>query len=524
MANNQIEHTSLDLSALLQAMPDLYLIINATFDIEAVSKSYAAATEIDPNEVIGKNIFNVFPDNPIDYSATGVMNLRSSFERVLKNKAPDTMPVQKYDIQKLGQTQFEERYWSAVNTPIVDKNNEVTHIIHRAEDVTAFVQFKEKKTRSDTLNMELMEVEIFRRAQEIQYSNMRLRESEEILRLFIDSSKDYAFIILDPDGYIFNWNSGAERIKGYRAAEIIGKNFSIFYTEEDIKNNRPQFELRMAKETGRYEAEGWRVRKDGSEFIANVVITPIYDAKKNLIGYGKVISDLTESKMVEQLKNEFVSIVSHELRTPLTSIHGAISLILGGAVGEYPIKIRDLLTIANTNCGRLIRLINDILDIEKIEANKTQFHFHVCNLGNLVKEAAAINQMYAEKFNVRINCATLDNIEIKTDSNRLTQVLTNLISNAVKFSKQGSVVTLSMSRENGRVKISVQDNGSGVPEEFKSKIFQKFSQADMSSSRSEPGTGLGLAISKAIIKKLGGELQFESKVGEGANFYFDLPE
>jgi signal transduction histidine kinase len=172
----------------------------------------------------------------------------------------------------------------------------------------------------------------------------------------------------------------------------------------------------------------------------------------------------------------------------------------------------------------LIRLINDILDIEKIEANKTQFHFHVCNLGNLVKEAAAINQMYAEKFNVRINCATLDNIEIKTDSNRLTQVLTNLISNAVKFSKQGSVVTLSMSRENGRVKISVQDNGSGVPEEFKSKIFQKFSQADMSSSRSEPGTGLGLAISKAIIKKLGGELQFESKVGEGANFYFDLPE
>jgi two-component system sensor histidine kinase EvgS len=506
--------TPLDLAILLNAMPDLYLVLNSDFEIEAVSKSYAAATNIHPEKVISRNIFDVFPVNPEDPNATGAINLRASLERVLKNKTPDTMAVQKYDIPNEQNTGFEERFWSPVNTPILSENHEVEYIIHRVEDVTAFVQFKEKKSTPKSPYVEQTEFEIFRRAQEIQNVNMRLRESEELLRLFIDSIKDYAFIILDAEGYIFNWNPGAERIKGYKLNEIIGKNFAVFYTEEEIENHRPQFELRMAKIKGRYETEGWRVRKDGSEFLAHVIITPLYDAKKHLIGYGQVTRDLTESKMVEQLKNEFVSIVSHELRTPLTSIHGAISSA----------KIQELLTIANTNCGRLIRLINDILDVEKIENNKTQFHFQVCNLGNVLLDAVSMNKLYTEKFNVKVICSTLDNVLVNTDTNRLTQVLTNLISNAVKFSKHDSVVTMSMSLENARVRISVQDNGPGIPEEFKDKIFQKFSQADMSSYRSEPGTGLGLAISKAIIRKLGGELQFESTLGEGTTFYFDLPK
>lgn len=242
------------------------------------------------------------------------------------------------------------------------------------------------------------------------------------------------------------------------------------------------------------------------------------------LGAVAVIHDITELKRTEKLKNEFVSIVSHELRTPLTSIRGSLGLLVSGVMGTFSEKANKLLDIANNNCERLLLLINDILDIEKIEAGKMDFQIKPYDLNHLITESIAANKMYADKFGVSVDFIQPKSIiQVQVDSGRLMQVLANLISNACKFSPKGEKITVVMKQMNTNVRVSVSDNGSGIPEEFQSRIFQKFSQADSSDTRGKGGTGLGLNISKTIIEKLGGTLDFYSKPDEGATFYFDLP-
>lgn len=251
----------------------------------------------------------------------------------------------------------------------------------------------------------------------------------------------------------------------------------------------------------------------------------IIDADGRKLGAVMVVHDVTELKKTETLKNEFVSIVSHELRTPLTSIRGALGLLVGGTLGDFPEKAKNLLDIANNNCERLLLLINDILDVEKIEAGKMQFHLKVVNLKQLVSESVDVNKMYGDKFGVLLQLAQpVVDVNVVVDPDRLMQVLANLISNAIKFSSRGEQVTLNMQQiENNKVRISVSDKGQGISQEFQGRIFQKFSQADSSSTRGKGGTGLGLNISKSIIEKLGGKLNFRSVLNEGTTFYIDLP-
>ena len=242
------------------------------------------------------------------------------------------------------------------------------------------------------------------------------------------------------------------------------------------------------------------------------------------LGAVTVIHDVTDLKQTEKLKNEFVSIVSHELRTPLTSIRGSLGLLVSGVMGEFPEKAKKLLEIANSNCERLLLLINDILDIEKIEAGKMNYQLKTIELVNLVKESIDGNKMYAEKFGVSIKLIPpASNMSVVADPDRLMQVLANLISNACKFSPKGEPVTISMKCEKNMVRVSITDKGPGISNEFQARIFQKFSQADSSDTRGKGGTGLGLNISKTIIEKFGGSLSFTSKPNEGACFYFDLP-
>jgi PAS domain S-box-containing protein len=483
-------------------------------------------------DILGRNIFDVFPDNPEDPTATGVANLRASLQRVVNDKVPDTMAVQKYDI-KLPAAEggrFIERYWSPINSPVLGPDNEIICVIHRVEDVTEFVQQK-KITEELKTHAGQMEAEVLRRAQEIQNANNRLRtlnekliESEVRSRLLIEATKDYAIIMLDPQGFITTWNTGAEYIMGYKTQEIIGEHFSCFYTLEAIAAKRPVQELTDALQMGRYEEEGIRVRKNGEKFWANSILTPLYNDQRQLMGFGKITRDLTERKKIENIKDEFISVVSHELRTPLTSIQGALGLLLGGAVGRFNDKAKKLLNIAESNCGRLVRLVNDILDIQKIEAGKMVFDLKPLLLQKVITEAITANQMYAEKYGVSIHFDKGPvGIHVNADPGRLVQVITNLISNAVKFSDIGGVVTLSVIQYDHKVRVNVIDTGRGIAPEFHCKIFEKFSQADASNTRKEGGSGLGLTISKAIIERLGGELAFISKVGEGSNFYFDLP-
>jgi DNA-binding response OmpR family regulator/nitrogen-specific signal transduction histidine kinase len=266
------------------------------------------------------------------------------------------------------------------------------------------------------------------------------------------------------------------------------------------------------------------------KFNNNVVRNVVIDGQKIINADGKnlgaiaVIHDVTELKKTERLKNEFVSIVSHELRTPLTSIRGSLGLLVSGVMGEFPEKANKLLEIANNNCERLLLLINDILDIEKIEAGKMEFQLKMHDLNQVIKESITANTMYAEKFGVSIEFKQpKSNPQVNVDSGRLMQVLSNLLSNACKFSPKGEKITVSMKKISSIVRVSVSDNGPGIPEEFQFRIFQKFSQADSSDTRGKGGTGLGLNISKTIIENMGGALNFFSKPNEGTTFYFDLP-
>jgi len=236
------------------------------------------------------------------------------------------------------------------------------------------------------------------------------------------------------------------------------------------------------------------------------------------------VRDISERKKVDALKNEFVSTVSHELRTPLTAINGSLGLILGGMAGELPEQAQELLTISQRNSDRLLQLINDILDIEKLEAGKMPFNMQEVDLLALLKNSIEVNQAYANQLNVRIEFKTeLATARVSVDPDRFSQVMANLLSNASKFSPNGDVISVKLEKAHKDYRVSVSDHGPGIPEDFKTILFEKFTQVDASDTRSQGGTGLGLSISRTIIEQMNGTIGFESKEGQGSSFYFHLP-
>lgn len=234
--------------------------------------------------------------------------------------------------------------------------------------------------------------------------------------------------------------------------------------------------------------------------------------------------DLSERKRLDRMQREFVSTVSHELRTPLTAIRGALGLVAADAVGALPQRAKDMTLIALNNCDRLARLINDILDIEKIESGKLVFEMRPVEISQLIRETVQATKAYAQKYEVSIVVARrLPQVEVIGDKDRLIQVLTNLISNACKFSAAKASVRVSLNLLEEYAQIVVEDKGRGIPVGFQSQIFEKFCQADASDTREKGGTGLGLNISRAIVEQHGGKIEFESHEGLGTRFWIKLP-
>lgn len=357
----------------------------------------------------------------------------------------------------------------------------------------------------------------------LQHSERLHRDQATRLATLFDSVED-AIVIINASGTIEAWNRGAQYLFGYAAEDIIGKDVRLLMPEPNASMPIEQF-LRYGHSGDRLHPGG-RVEIEARHGSGRIV--PIEISLREMLIEGNrlfsaVMRDISVRREVERMKSEFVSTISHELRTPLTSIAGSLTLISGGAAGEVPPKIARLVGIARQNSERLIRLINDILDLEKAEAGKLEFQFSVRSLRAEVASVAEFNRGFAQSLGVAIDLEDGEDADVFIDSDRLTQVLTNLISNAAKFSPPGGTVRIRVQREDPGVRVTVSDNGPGIPAEFCARIFQKFAQADASDSRAKSGTGLGLSIAKTITEKLGGRIGFDTVPGKGTSFYVVLP-
>ena len=798
-----LETATPDFKTLFESAPGLYLVLSPDLKIIAVSDAYLRATMTRREQILGEGIFEVFPDNPKDPSATGVRNVRTSLERVLQNGVADTMAIQKYDIRKPEAEGggFEERHWSTFNTPVFGPDKQVAYIIHRVEDVTEFVRLKQQRidqqkhtevlrahagrmeaearlrgteaqettrrlaianresanlaiesarareeldkffnlsldmlciagtdgffkrlnpgwqkklgysieeltttpfidfvhpddreatiqevqklsvgidtisfenryrcrdgsyrhlswnatsfierqliyaigrdvtefkqteqalrlseeryrllfehnphsvwvydleslaiidvndaailtygySREEFLALDIQElrpiedvpaflekvarvkdvledqgISIHRRKDgtkvdveiisnpiiyggrkarlvvstditERKQTEEALRRSEERFRLMVDNIVDYAILMLDTAGCVTSWNPGAQRIKGYRADEIIGKNFSQFYPRADVEAGKPQHELEVVAKEGRLLDEGWRVRKDGSTFWANVVITALRDNQGNLRGYAKLTRDMTQSKLAQEamsqakeaaeqsnkFKDQFLSTMSHELRTPLNAVLGFSDLLNDECYGTLNDRQHRYVNHIQTGGKHLLRLINDILDLSRIEAGRLQLAIENVAVNSCMSEAVDCLRPLSDKKSQTVLVKPSANLSVRADATRLKQILMNLLGNAVKFTPDSGKIEVAAHQIGDVVRMEVRDTGPGIPLEEQQRIFKAFQR--LQQSKTTEGTGLGLAITKRLVELQGGNLGIESQPGNGSCFYLTLP-
>jgi PAS domain S-box-containing protein len=367
-----------------------------------------------------------------------------------------------------------------------------------------------------------------------------LLESERRFRLMVESVVDYAIFMLDAEGRVASWNAGAERILGYPADEIVGARLARFYLPDDIALGKPAREIEVASTAGRFEEEGWRLRKDGSIFRAHVVVTAVRDDDGELLGFAKVTRDLTERTRVEaelirakveaekasEAKSQFLANMSHELRTPLNSLLILARLLADNSAANLsPKQVQFAQTIYASGMD-LLSLINDLLDLAKIESGAvTSLNVSPARLDELAAELERTFRQLAVDKGLRfaISIDPRAPAVVSTDIGRVKQVLKNLLANAFKFTKEGGVSLRIAPQEPGWLAFAVVDTGIGIPQDKRQVIFEAFQQADGTTSRQYGGTGLGLSISRELTRLLGGEIRLETEAGKGSTFTLLLP-
>lgn len=409
-----------------------------------------------------------------------------------------------------------------VVTPVVDLAAAASRL--QAGDLTVRVDATSARDEFHTL---YLAINAFAKNQQQATTLLENQVTAQTKRLsaVIDNVVD-GIITIGERGTIESFNPAARQIFGYSNAEVIGQNVKMLMPEPYHSEHDGYLDHHISTGEKRVIGIGREVtgrRKDGSTFPMELAVSEVViDNVRHFVG---ITRDITERKRNEQMQKEFISTVSHELRTPLTSIRGSLGLILGGIAGEIPEKVKSLLTIANNNSERLIHLINDILDMEKISAGKMRFDNKVLNLVPVIQKAVASNKGYGDQLQVsfEFKAGATAEVMVRIDEKRMAQVMSNLLSNAAKYSPTHGVVDISITTENDRVRISVHDSGKGIPEAFKSRIFSKFAQADSSDTRQKGGTGLGLNITKAIVENQGGSIGFDSVEEQGTTFYVELP-
>jgi PAS domain S-box-containing protein len=368
-----------------------------------------------------------------------------------------------------------------------------------------------------------------------------LRESEERFRLLVSTVRDYAIFMLDPQGRVVSWNDGAERIKGYTADEIIGRHFSAFYSAADVASGKTKWELEIAAKEGKYEEEGWRVRKDGTSFWASVLITAVHNHEGKLIGFAKVTRDLTERRAAQEriladarriaqaeaesrTKSEFLTSLSHELRTPINATLGYTDLMEVGVAGTINEQQRDYLARIRGSQQHLLRIVNDLLNYSRVEGGQVEYELTATPLHEMVNNVLPMVEPQAVTKGVTIvHGPCIEGLVSLTDRPKAEQIVLNLLSNAVKFTPSGGRVTIGCGVRDSRVVITVSDTGPGIPKEYQEAIFEPFVQVGRSLTSGHAGTGLGLAISRDLARAMGGDLLVVSEPGEGSTFTLSLP-
>ncbi|HYI07572.1 MAG TPA: PAS domain S-box protein [Thermoanaerobaculia bacterium] len=370
------------------------------------------------------------------------------------------------------------------------------------------------------------------------HAEEKLRSTEESFRLMVESVSDYAIVMLDPEGRVVSWNTGAQRIKGFHADEIVGRHFATFYPPEDVASGKPRRDLDQAAASGRHEDEGWRVRKDGSLFWANIVFTAIRDQGGNLRGFAKLTRDLTERNKVEAAltnakataekanlaKSDFLSSMSHELRSPLNAILGFAQLMESDSPSPTASQSESIIQILNAG-WYLLDLINEILDLATIESGKLSMSLEPVSLNELLLECQAMIEPLALRRGIRMRFPRGDaQYCVHADRTRIKQVLINLLSNAIKYNTEsGSVVVdCSAKSSSGRIRITVTDTGAGLPPEKVGQLFQPFNRLGQEAN-GEEGTGIGLVVSKRLVELMDGVIGVESRIGRGSVFWVELP-
>jgi signal transduction histidine kinase/ActR/RegA family two-component response regulator len=445
-----------DFRTLFESAPGLYLVLTPTFRIVAVSDDYLNATMTKRNEILGRGLFEVFPDNPDDLQATGVNNLRASLLRVLEYRKPDAMAVQKYDIRRPESEGggFEERYWSPINSPVIGNHGEVAYIIHRVEDVTEFIRLKQSQAQ---LNNELREraeqseAEIFQRAKEIQEINQQLRVS----------------------------------------------NASLAKKEKELTETRDVLQKELV--TGQQD-----------------LVTLAHEMK----------AAKDEALRASQVKSQFLANMSHEIRTPLGIILGFTELLQDPSLSRF--ERENFLSRIRHSGQHLLSLLSEILDLTKIEAGHMDIEFTEISPADLLGEVVASLEPSATAKGLKLKVSIEQNLPrtLRSDQTKIRQILLNLISNAIKFCQNGSILVSAKSEGEGtdrKLKFVVEDCGPGIAPEYLGHLFEEFSQADISMTRTYGGSGLGLALSRKLARALGGDLILEKTGSQGSTFAVTLP-
>jgi PAS domain S-box-containing protein len=350
-----------------------------------------------------------------------------------------------------------------------------------------------------------------------------LRLSEERFRRAFDDAP-IGMALVSPAGRWLKVNRALREMLGYTEAALLATDFQSLTHREDLEKDLELVRQVLAGEIPSYQMEKRYLHRDGSIVFAMLSVSLARDRDGAPMYFISQLENITQRRQMEQMKREFISTVSHELRTPLTSIRGSLGLIEGGVMGKLPDKANAMVKIAYQNSERLVRIINDILDVEKIESGKLELHIQPVAVAHLLQQALEVNQGYAQRHQVRFVLEAAPQGEVVLgDPDRLMQVMANLLSNAAKFSPAGAEVTVRARVQGAVARVEVEDRGSGIPQEFRSRIFEKFAQADASTSRRFEGTGLGLSITRQLLQAMHGTIGFNSVMGAGTTFYFDLP-